>query len=193
MSDAVAAKRAIRAAVQRSRSERTPLDRDAAATGLVQQCVDLIRETGACSIAAYLSTPEEPDTRNLLAWTREHGIRVLLPIVRTDGLLDWAEFDDTEAVGAFGLPEPSGPVLPPNAIATVDLILAPAAAVDERGTRLGWGRGFFDKALGAMEDCPPVYALLFESEIIDSVPREPHDHPVDGAITPNVRVNFPRS
>ena len=50
--------------------------------------------------------------------------------------------------------------------------------------RLGWGRGYFDKTLGSMEGGPPVYAVIYDDELVDTVPTEPHDQPVDGVVTP---------
>ena len=116
---------------------------------------------------------------------------MLLPISREDGLLDWTVGDgETETEGLFGLPEAVGEVLGPIAINDVDLILIPAAAVGADGLRMGWGRGYFDKTLGSMEKCPPVYAVLFDGELVDEVPRERHDQPVDGAVTPTRIVQF---
>ena len=66
----------------------------------------------------------------------------------------------------------------------VDLMIVPAAAVDRTGMRIGWGRGYFDKTIGSMEGCPPVYAVVYDSEILDEVPSELHDQPVTGAVTP---------
>ena len=62
---------------------------------------------------------------------------------------------------------------------------APAAACDRSGMRMGWGRGYFDKTLGSMDRRPPVYAVVYDDEIVDALPHEPHDQPVDGAVTPS--------
>ena len=70
-----------------------------------------------------------------------------------------------------------------RAVNDVDLMLIPAAAVDRDGTRLGWGRGYFDKTLGSMERRPPTYAVVFDSEFVDVVPSEPHDQPVPTVLT----------
>jgi 5-formyltetrahydrofolate cyclo-ligase len=50
--------------------------------------------------------------------------------------------------------------------------------------RMGWGRGYFDKTIGSMEKCPPVYAVIYDSEVLDLLPREVHDQPVTGVVTP---------
>ncbi len=116
---------------------------------------------------------------------------MLLPVSREDGLLDWTTGDgETETEGLFGMPEAVGELLGPIAINDVDLILVPAAAVDATGMRMGWGRGYFDKTLGSMEKCPPVYAVVFDGELVSEVPRERHDQPVDGAVTPTRIVQF---
>ena len=78
----------------------------------------------------------------------------------------------------------------PSATNKVDLIIGPAAAGDEQGVRRGGGRGYFDKTLGSMEACPPVYAVVFDSEFVDAVPREAHDQPVNGIVTPTRIITF---
>ena len=170
----------------------TPTAKRAADTAaLTQNLVDLVTDVGARSLSAYLSTPDEPDTRDFLTWTAEQGIRVLIPVSRTDGLLDWAPYDgDAEDTDVLGMPTPTTELLGPIAINEVDLILVPAAAVDRTGMRMGWGMGYFDKTLGSMEACPPVYAVIFDDELVDSVPRERHDMPVTGVVTPGGIVTF---
>jgi 5-formyltetrahydrofolate cyclo-ligase len=190
-------KKALRAELRERRRNLTSSERVSATEGLTRNLIALAQSSGARSVSVYLSATDEPDTRPFLRWTAEHGIRTLLPITRTDGLLDWTVSDGSEEeVGLFGMPEAVGELLAPSAINDVDLILVPAAAVDGRGVRLGWGRGYFDKTLGSMEKCPPVYAVVFDSEVIDEAPRERHDQPVDGAVTPSRIVRFastPRS
>ena len=150
-----------------------------------QHLVSLATELDAKTVAAYLSTPDEPDTRGFLTWARGEGVKVLLPISRIDGLMDWAEFDESEVEGPYGVPEPAGEVLPPNAIDDVDLIVLPASAAGRDGMRMGWGRGFFDKLLGSMENLPPTFAVVYDDELLNTVPSEPHDYSVDGVVTPS--------
>ena len=184
-------KRALRAELRERRRTRPAHVVDAANTGFTANLIALATETRARTISAYLSTSFEPDTRQFLNWALADGRRVLLPIARQDGLLDWAEGDgETETEGLYGLPEPVGGILGPIAINDADLILIPASAVDTQGTRMGWGRGYFDRTLGSMEKRPPVYAVVFDDEILDQVPRELHDAPVDGVVTPTRIIRF---
>lgn len=184
-------KRALRAELRERRRIRTVTERERAATAITQHLIDLASDLGSRSIAAYLSLPEEPGTRDFVAWACEQGIRVLLPVSRPDGLLDWAPYDgEEEDEDLLGMPTPTSELLGPIAINEVDLIVVPAASVDRTGMRLGWGRGYFDKTLGSMENCPPVYAVIFDDELVDEVPAERHDQRVDGVVTPSGIVAF---
>lgn len=184
-------KRALRAELRERRRIRTATERERASTQITQHLIDLTSDVGSRSIAAYLSTPEEPGTRDFLHWACENDIRVLLPVSRADGLLDWAPYDgDDEDEDLLGMPTPTSELLGPIAINSVDLIIVPAASVDRTGMRLGWGRGYFDKTLGSMENCPPVYAVIFDDELVDSVPAERHDQRVNGVVTPSGIVAF---
>lgn len=180
------AKRALRAELRERRQLLSDAQRDAAASAIGERLDLLVDHVGARSISCFLSTTTEPGTREFVRRAVRRGIRVLLPITRADGLLDWAVAtdDDEIAEGLFGLPEPTGEVLGPIAVNDVDLMIIPAAAVDRAGMRMGWGRGYFDKTIGSMEKCPPVYAVIYDSEILDSLPREVHDQPVNGVVTP---------
>ena len=205
-------KRLVRAAIRKQRSARAPslaatlrpdfgtaLDTVRADRGAVShtaQLVALATAVGARSVACFVSVRGEPDTAGFLAWAHAAGVRVMLPRSLSDGLLEWVSFTPGGFTqGAFDIPEPVGPAIPPGALASADLLLIPAAAVDINGMRLGWGRGFFDRQLAALSrngpgTAPPVYAVVWEDEVLDSVPTEPHDVPVDGAVTEVRALHF---
>ena len=184
-------KRALRAELRERRRTRTSTERAADDSQLSQQLETLTDSLGVTYLAAYLSTPDEPPTRDFLSWACKRGIRVILPISRSDGLLDWAPYDASDEMADIeGMPAPTSDVLSPMTINDVGLILVPAATVDRSGMRMGWGQGYFDRTLGSMESCPPVYAVIFDEELVDSVPSEVHDKRVDGVVTPSGVVRF---
>src|SRR5690606_18669295 len=120
-------------------------ERDQAERALTANLIALAESSGASTISAYLSTTDEPSTRGFLRWAAEAGIRVLLPVSRDDGLLDWAPHEgEDEDTDLLGMPTPTSELLGPIAINEVDLIIVPASAVDRSGMRMGWGRGYFD-------------------------------------------------
>ncbi|WP_448005540.1 5-formyltetrahydrofolate cyclo-ligase [Agromyces bauzanensis] len=184
-------KRILRAEIRERRRNTPAHEQELATEGFTARLEELVGSTGAESLSCYLSMPNEPNTRPFVDWAEARGIRVLFPVTREDGLLDWTVGEDeTEELGLFGTSHPGGELLGPMAINDVDLILVPAAAIDATGMRLGWGRGYFDKTLGSMGKCPPVYAVVFDSEFVEQVPREVHDQPVNGVVTPTRIIAF---
>jgi 5-formyltetrahydrofolate cyclo-ligase len=178
-------KRALRAEIRERRRIMTATEREQAATGLLTNLQKLVTDISARTITCYLSTNDEPPTRDFVDWALEQGIRVLLPVAREDGLMDWAPYDQgDEAVDATGMPMPTTGLLGPIALADADVILIPAASIARDGMRLGWGRGYFDRTLGSMTKRPPVYAVVYDHEVVNDVPREKHDQAVDGMVTP---------
>ena len=94
--------------------------------------------------------------------------------------------------GRLGLSEP--PVdLGSDAIATADLVICPAVAVARNGVRLGRGGGSYDRALARTRPGTTIWAAVYESEIVDSLPADSHDHLVDAALTPTRLIPLQRS
>lgn len=161
------------------------------ADGFLTQLTAVVSDLNATIISCYLNTVDEPETRVFLDWASGRGITVLLPVSREDGLMDWAVYENgDEAIDILGMPYPTSGVLGPMAIHDADLLLIPAALVARDGSRLGWGRGYFDRTLGSMESRPPTFAVVYDHEVVDSVPTEPHDQTVDGAITQSGVIRF---
>jgi 5-formyltetrahydrofolate cyclo-ligase len=110
--------------------------------------------------------------------------RLLLPIVQPDHDLDWAVYSGDLVPAAFGLREPPGPRLGPAAITQAQLVVVPALAVDRRGVRLGRGGGSYDRALARVGPGTLLIAALYDDELVDELPAEPHDIRVHAVVTP---------
>ena len=178
-------KRALRAEIRERRRIMTATERSQAEAGLLANLQALTLEAHATRVACYLSTPDEPPTRAFIDWALASGLTVFLPVSREDGLMDWAPYDGgLEAIDQTGMPIPTSDVLGPRALQEADLIIIPAASIALDGMRLGWGRGYFDRTLGSLTTEALVYGVVFDSEVVDDVPREKHDQPVDGVVTP---------
>lgn len=66
----------------------------------------------------------------------------------------------------------------------IDVMLIPGIAFDERGYRLGQGGGYYDRYLPLVrEDCMLI-GVAFDEQIVDAVPKDANDVPVDYVITP---------
>jgi 5-formyltetrahydrofolate cyclo-ligase len=178
----------VKAAVREqhlARRLQRPLDeRDAAAAAVATTL--LHRLAGIRAFAAYVPEETEPGHGRLPAAFTQLGARVLLPVVAQEGReLAWAVDTGRLAPGRFGLLEPVGPRLGPTAIGTADVVVVPALAVSRNGVRLGRGGGYYDRALIHVRPDAVVVALVFDDELLDEVPAEPHDRRVDAVLTPS--------
>ncbi|MFC4865667.1 MULTISPECIES: 5-formyltetrahydrofolate cyclo-ligase [Streptomonospora] len=139
------------------------------------------------TVAAYYAVGTEPDTRKLIAALWKRGTYVLLPVFLDSGELDWAAYDgpDSLAEARYGLLEPTGRRYGPDAVRRAAAVVCPALAVDGRGLRLGRGAGCYDRALARVGPHTRTLAVIYDTELVESVPAEPHDRPVDGVVTPS--------
>ena len=66
-----------------------------------------------------------------------------------------------------------------------DILIVPLAAFDRRGGRIGYGRGFYDRALAELAAEKPVrtLGLCFSVQEVDAVPMEPHDRRLEAILT----------
>ena len=141
------------------------------------------------AVAAYLSIGSEPGTRPLIEAVAERGARVIVPVLRPDGDLDWARYRPGSELtaGSRGTVQPTGATLGVEAICDVDVAFVPALAVDHRGHRLGRGAGCYDRVLArlrAASEVPTlVLAVVHADEVVDEIPAEAHDQRVDGVLT----------
>ncbi|MFI7067803.1 5-formyltetrahydrofolate cyclo-ligase [Kribbella sp. NPDC050124] len=145
-------------------------------------------------VALYVSMGAEPQTGALIDWLLATGREVLLPILYADNDLGWGVAPGAADLvpGRLGLREP--PVdLGPDAIATADLVICPAVAVARDGVRLGRGGGSYDRALARVSPGTPIWAAVYDAEVIEELPADDHDHLVHAALTPNRLIALRRS
>ena len=182
--DVGAAKAALREQHLMRRAERPLHEREADAEAV---SAALLRGLGDVRVfAAYVPDDTEPGHGRIPAAFARLGARVLLPVVPLEGTeLAWAVDTGRLAPGRFGLLEPVGPRLGPTAIGTADVVVVPALAVARDGVRLGRGGGYYDRALQYARDDAVLVALVFDDELVDELPAEPHDRRVTAVVTPS--------
>lgn len=180
-----------REALLARRRAQSPAERDAAAHAIAAHILAVPLFTRARRIACYLSMPSEPGTGPLLAALHERGVEVVVPVSLADHTLDWVLLDPAAPVSttALGIPEPDGPRLGAAALDDCSAVVLPALAVDHAGHRLGRGAGYYDRALADVT--APLCALVFTHELVPELPHEPHDVPVQMAVTPSGLFRVP--
>lgn len=180
------AKRAMRLAVLQRRSQMSEAARAVASAELAARLLTLDVIVTARSVAAYWPFGSEPSPVAAMDVLRARGVRILLPVGRADGDLDWAPYTGSEdlAAGIWRFMEPSAGRDGVGAIATVDALIVPALAVDARGQRLGRGSGSYDRALARVPVGGTIIAIVYDDEVVTLVPTEAHDRPVTTIVTP---------
>ena len=128
------------------------------------------------TVMLYLALPQEVQTEILLAECHRKAKRVAVPIVTQHGLLA-AQLGPGQVKlkpGRFGILEPANgtTVISPN---DIDCVLVPGVAFDNRGARLGFGKGYYDRFLCRLPAATHVCGLAFSLQIIERVPDLPHD------------------
>lgn len=144
------------------------------------------RELGAgATVCAYVPVGREPGGTAMLDGLAASVGRVLLPVARAPGPLEWAVYRGVDALvrAPFGLREPAPPFLPAETVAEAALLLVPALAVDRRGVRLGRGAGFYDRTL-PLATGGRLVAVVRDDELVAELPEDPHDVRMHAALTP---------
>lgn len=173
-------KRALRRRLAAARAAMTDEERAAAGRAIRDHVLSMPEVGAAGTVAAYYSVGTEPSTRSLIYALWKRGSYVVLPLLLPDGDLDWASYEgpDSLAPGPRGLVQPAEPPRGTATVARADVVLVPALAVDRAGYRLGRGGGSYDRALARVGGPVPTIALLYDDELVQAVPTEPHDQKV---------------
>ena len=132
--------------------------------------------------AVYFPVGSELDVLPLVDALRRRNVAVCLPVVvKKNAPLIFRLFDSEKTLvpNAFNIPEPptEAPVLIPNAV------FAPLTAFDRRGSRLGYGGGYYDRTLKAFQTKPFFAGVAFSIQECAEIPCEKTDFPLDCIIT----------
>jgi len=170
---------------RRMRSVRRVLPEDARAArarALSERVVALPEYATARMLAAYVAVRGEANPAAVVAHALGAGKTVALPRVEGSDLVfhRWSE-GDVLVENADGIPEPSSDaaVVAPE---TIDLVLVPALAVDARGHRLGYGGGYYDRALPRLARAHKV-AFVYDFQLLAELPDTRGDVPVDRVVS----------
>ncbi len=134
----------------------------------------------------------EIDPRGLIDDILKTGGRVAMPVVEKRKMF-FRLFDGEQCLedGVFGTRHPNAgqPRLDP------DFIVAPLAAFDRSGGRIGYGAGHYDNAIAdliARGKTPRVVGIAFACQEVDRVPLEPHDVPLTAIATERALIEAER-
>lgn len=135
----------------------------------------------------YLSFSSEMPTDELIERLKKTGQGVYCPRVEQGEMLAAAYDGEDFALSTLGIREPTGA----RFLGEMDYAIIPLLAADERGSRLGYGGGYYDRYL---KDKPSVkrVGIAFDNQILKTLPTEPWDEPLDVLITDLRTLTFVR-
>ena len=180
------AKTALRALALARREGLGAAERAAASGKIAERVMAIIAAEAPRTLAVYLPIRSECDPRPIIERAAALAIAVALPALIDRGTLVFRRYQPGAPLSRedFGTlaPAPDQPILDP------ELVIVPLLAFDRRGTRLGYGKGYYDRALAKLEARgvkPKLVGIAFAAQEVEGIPGEAHDVRLDWIVTEN--------
>lgn len=184
------AKKALRGKMRVLRKRLPPEARAKRSEAMTQRLVQLAEfqaRAGWC-VAGFAPVNAEIDVSSALRIARARGAVTVLPRIDADPAsgsanLVWHRYQPGDVLerGDFPVPEPL-PTAPTVEPSEIDFVLVPGLVMDERGHRVGYGRGFYDRALLSMSNAFRC-GVCFDFQFVGEVPNLPHDLSLHAVVT----------
>jgi 5-formyltetrahydrofolate cyclo-ligase len=172
-------KTALRKEILKRRDALTPEDRKFKSDQIIRRLFGLQEYDSARSLFIYADFRSEVMTRGLMAHALKFGKRVLASktLVQEKRLVLTDILDPKRDLvpGYMGIPEPRDEIIRDIPCEKVDLILTPCVGYDEKGNRLGYGGGYYDRLFESMRPDAVRIGLAFEVQIVPHIPSDDHD------------------
>lgn len=131
----------------------------------------------------YVALGNEVNTRPMIREAFKSGKKVVVPVTKREkkGLLPslLTDYGRELVKGPYGVYEPARPYQRPVSVEKIDLVIVPGVAFDSAGSRLGRGKGYYDRFLKSLPDRIPTIGLAFEFQVRENLPTLSHDVSVD--------------
>ncbi len=182
-------KRSIRShflAARKSRSIQACVDSSAEIQKRFMRS-DLFRD--ARCLALYSAIHNEVSTDQVLVQALASGKALAFPRISGQELEFVMIESPSELVpGSFGVKEPQGSNL--VAVEKIDLIVVPGVVFDQRGHRLGYGRGYYDRALAQCQGQAQKVGFAYDFQLVEELPATDYDETLSVLITESRTLNF---
>lgn len=153
--------------------------------------IDIFRLSN--NIMIYIDFCNEVKTINIIEYLLSIDKNVIVPISLTSSkellpsqILNTSEDLD---IGSYGILEPKKDKIREFNPNNLDLIIMPGIGFDKKGNRIGFGAGYYDRFISKLSKHIPTIALAYEFQIIENIPYDIHDRPVDYIITEKRIIN----
>lgn len=161
-----------------------PVERIEKSLAIASHGADAIDFEAGAIVSGFLPIRSEVDLRPLMASLRDRSARLCVPVILDKKTIVFRELvRGADLVpGTFGTfgPGPEAAELDP------DVMLVPLSAFDRQGHRIGYGGGYYDRAIHRLQQKglkPKLIGIAFDCQEVASVPFEPHDIRLDAVLT----------
>ncbi|EBV3599727.1 5-formyltetrahydrofolate cyclo-ligase [Salmonella enterica subsp. enterica serovar Virchow] len=169
-------KKQLRAEALARRDALDPVWRIEASLGMAETLTAELDFEPGTVISGFWPMRSEVDVRPMMSALRERGARLCLPAILDKTTIVFRELvrgADMIDMG-FGTlgPGPEAEVLDPA------IMLVPLAAFDDRGHRIGYGAGYYDRAIAKLQAkglAPRLIGIAYDCQQVERVPNEDHD------------------
>ena len=134
-------------------------------------------------IMFYIAFDGEVNTEEMILEARKLNKIIAVPVCEKNRIaIRPCKLDNNASLkkGPYGVCEPA--VKKSISLKNIDLVIVPGVAFDQKGNRLGRGKGCYDRFLKTLPKDTPSIGLAFGFQIIPSVPSHKHDVSVDRLI-----------
>jgi 5-formyltetrahydrofolate cyclo-ligase len=141
----------------------------------------VLAERPGITLGVYWPFQAEFDPRPLVDWLIAAGSAVALPaVIDKKGPLEYRAWQPGDPLvdGVWNIPIPEK-----RDIVVPQAVLAPLVGFDRQHYRLGYGGGYFDRTLAALEPRPLAIGVGFELSLRDTIHPQPHDIAMDWIVT----------
>ena len=156
---------------------------------IIKELTQLTFFQSATRIFTYVNFRSEVATWPLIDLMLAHGKQVVVPVtlVKEKELLPVFITNPKQelAPGYCSIPEPVAAIREKQQVlpASIDLILLPGSVFDERGGRMGYGGGYYDRFVSLKAPQAMRIGLAYELQVVRRAPLQDHDELMDMIVT----------
>lgn len=188
-------KKSIRNMILEKRNALTTEEITEAEKLIINNLMELEHFKQAKNVFCYLSFRSEVPTQAVIRYCQQQGKSLYIPACVDETKEMIISLYDSEVKlepSKYGVLEPNKDTIKIVDRNILDVAIMPGAVFDVKGYRIGYGAGYYDKFYARTDKQIYKIALAYSFQIIDNVPKDDFDVPVDYIVTEKAVVKCSR-
>ena len=179
-------KKLIRTSILEKRNSLSTEEIKKAELLIIDNLIKLDQFIQSQNVFCYLSFRSEVPTYDIISNCQEQGKSVYIPMCVNETkemIISLYDHDVKLAASNYGVQEPTKETIKIADRELLDIAIMPGAVFDKNGYRVGYGMGYYDKFFAHTKKKIYKIALAFSFQIVEEVPTDDFDIPVDCIVT----------